>query len=71
MHSKSNIVKCMSYNDAYKVSDQLSESLCSRYQGNLEHHGDFHYLNCLHSYRTGNKLNCHEKACKKKDFVEL
>ena len=32
------------------------------------HHGDFYYLNCLHSFRTKNKLKSLEKACKNKDF---
>ena len=31
-------------------------------------HGDFYCLNCLHSFRTENKLKCHEKVCKSKDF---
>ena len=25
---------------------------------------DFYYLNCLHSFRTKNKLKSHEKVCK-------
>ena len=33
-----------------------------------KHDGDFSCLNCLHSYRTGNKLKSQEKACKNKDF---
>ena len=36
MHSKSNNIKIMSYNDANEVVDELFESLCSRYQDNLE-----------------------------------
>ena len=36
MHSKSNNIKFIPYNDANKVVDELFESLCSRYQGNLE-----------------------------------
>ena len=27
-----------------------------------KHHGDFYCLNSLHSFRTENKLNSHEKA---------
>ena len=30
--------------------------------------GDFYCLNCLHSFRTNNKLKFHEKVCKNKDF---
>ena len=38
-----------------------------------KHHGDFYYLNCIHSFRTENKLKSHEKLCIKykalKNFV--
>ena len=33
-----------------------------------KHHGDFYCLNCLHSFRTENKLKSHEKVCKNKYF---
>ena len=33
-----------------------------------KHYKDFHCLNCLHSFRTENKLDSHEKICKNKDF---
>ena len=36
-----------------------------------KHNGYFYYLNCLHSFRTENKLGCHEKVYKNKDFVEF
>ena len=36
-----------------------------------KHKGDFYYLNCLHSFRTENKLKSHEKVCKNKDFCEI
>ena len=36
MHSHSENKKCVSYNDANKVVDELFESFSSRYQGNLE-----------------------------------
>ena len=36
MHSRSNIIKFTSYNDANEVVDKLFESLRLRYQGNLE-----------------------------------
>ena len=32
---------------------------------------NFYCLNCLHSFRTENKLNSHEKACKDKDFCSI
>ena len=30
--------------------------------------GDFYCLNCLHSFRTKNKLESHKKVCKNKKF---
>ena len=36
-----------------------------------KHHGNFSYLNCLHSFRTENRLQSHEKPCKNKDFSEI
>ena len=31
-----------------------------------KHYGDFFYLNCLHSFRTKNKLESHKKVCENK-----
>ena len=36
MHSNSKDIKFTSYNDANKVVDKRFDSLCSKYQGNLE-----------------------------------
>ena len=36
-----------------------------------KHHGNFHCLNCLHSFRTENKLKYHEKVCKNKGFCGI
>ena len=36
-----------------------------------KHKGDYYCLNCLHSYRTENKLKSHEKICKNKDFCGI
>ena len=36
MHSRSDNIKFTSYNDANEIADELFETLCSRYQGNLE-----------------------------------
>ena len=33
-----------------------------------KHKGDFYCLNCLHSFKTENRLRSHEKVCKNKDF---
>ena len=36
-----------------------------------KHHGEFYCLNCLHTFRAENKLKCHEKVCKNKDFCGI
>ena len=36
-----------------------------------KHKGNFYCLNCLHSFRTENKLKSHEKVCKNKDFCGI
>ena len=36
-----------------------------------KHHGDFFCLNCLHSFRTENKLKPYEKVYKNKDFCGI
>ena len=36
-----------------------------------KHEGVFYSLNCLHSFRTENKLKSHKKVCKNKDFCEI
>ena len=36
MHSRSDNIKVTSYNDANELADELFESLCLRYQENLE-----------------------------------
>ena len=36
-----------------------------------KHHGDLLCLNCIHSFRTENKVKFHEKVCKNKDFYGI
>ena len=36
-----------------------------------KHNGKFYCLNCLHSFRTENKLECHEKVFKNKGFCGI
>ena len=36
-----------------------------------KHYCDFYSLNCLHSFRTKNKIKSHEKVCKNKDFCGI
>ena len=33
-----------------------------------KHNGDFYWLKCLHSYRTGNKLKKHKNVCENYDY---
>ena len=37
----------------------------------LKNYGDFYCLNCLHSFRTENKLKSCETVCKNKDFCGI
>ena len=34
-------------------------------------HGDFCFLNCLHSFATENKTESHKKVCENKDFCNV
>ena len=34
-------------------------------------HGEFYCLNCLHSFRTKNKLESHKRVCQKKFFCNV
>ena len=36
-----------------------------------KHHGDFHCLNCLHSFAREKKLESHKKVCENKDFYDV
>ena len=38
--------------------------VCIITQNIIENKGNFYCLNCLHSFKTENKLKCHEKVCK-------
>ena len=33
--------------------------------------GNFYCLDCLHSFRTKNRLESHKKVCKNKDFCNV
>ena len=54
--------------DCIIFSKKLSELLRGLTSKN---DGDFHCLNCLHCFRTKNKLESHKKICENKDFVTL
>ena len=36
-----------------------------------KNNGDFYCLNCLHSFRTKNKLELHKRVCENKDFCNV
>ena len=36
-----------------------------------KHKGDFYCLNCLHSFRTENKLKIHDNVCKNHDYCYI
>ena len=38
---------------------------------NSNHHGDFYFLNCFHSFETENKLQLHKRVCENKDFKKI
>ena len=48
----------------YLATKKLSALL----RGITSKHDGFYCLNCLHSFRTENRLKFHEKVCKNKDF---
>ena len=37
----------------------------------VKNHVGFYCLNCLHSFRTENKLKSHKKVCENKDFCNI
>ena len=37
----------------------------------LKHDGGYYCLNCLHSFKTENKLKSYEKVCENKDFCGI
>ena len=51
--------------------------LCSKKLSGLfrritsKNNGDFYCLNCLHPFRTKNKLELHKKVCENKDFCNV
>ena len=50
----------------------VKKSSALLYKTSLKNKDEFYCLNCLHSYRTEDKLKSHEKVCKKEKIsVEL
>ena len=50
----------------------MQQNNCTKLKGiTSKHHCCFYCLQCLHSFRTENKLRCHEKVCKSKDFCGI
>ena len=68
-HKRNNQVILLIINDGEKwhyLTVRSLSALLRRITSN--HNGDFYCLNCLHSYRTKNKLKKHEKLCNKHDY---
>ena len=40
-------------------------------RGITKNNGDFYCLNCLHSFRTKNKLESHKRVCENKGFCDV
>ena len=40
-------------------------------RNNIKNNGDFYCLDCLHSFRTENKLKSHKNVCEIKDFCNI
>ena len=55
-----------------RMSLSCSKKLSTLLRGIISKHYSYIYcLNCLHSFRTGNKLKSHEKVYKNKDFCGI
>ena len=52
----------------YLAVKKLSAPFC---RITSKHDGDFYFLNCLHSFRTGNKLKEHENVSKNHDYCYI
>ena len=46
----------------------VKKTICVTKRNNFKHDDYFYCQNCLHSFTTENKLKCHKKVCKSKDF---
>ena len=47
-------------------------SLSTLFRGiTSNYHGDFYYLNCLHSFRTDNVLKRHERLCDNNHYCNV
>ena len=69
-HEKQVILLMISHEEkshylALKKSSALLREITSK------NNGDFYCLNCIHSFRTKNKLDSPKKACETKDFCNV
>ena len=62
--NEENEKECWHYFAVKKISALL-------YKKTSNHNGDFSCLNCDNSFRTEEKLRCHERVCKNKDFCRI
>ena len=55
-----------------RIALSFSKKLSTLLHGiTSKHEGDFYCLNCLHSFRTENKLKSHEKVSKNKYYYGI
>ena len=55
-----------------KTALSCSKKLSALLRGITSKNNDgFYFLNCLHSFRTKNKLEPHKKVCEKKNFCNI
>ena len=47
------------------------KTACITMRKHLKNDDDFSCMKCPHSFRTENKLKCHENVCKNEDFCAI
>ena len=68
---KSQVILLMK-NDGKKWYCLATRKLSALLRGKTsKHDGDFHYLNCFHSFRSENKLKKHKSVCKNHDYCYI
>ena len=69
---KNQVILLMITDDGERWHYLAVRSLSALLRGiSSSNNGDFYYLNCLHSYRTLNKLKRHERVCNNHDYCHV
>ena len=73
LNCEKGIILLMTQNEEKGVLDYLAvKKLFTFLRGiTWKHHGTFYCLNCLDSFRNGNKHKSHGKVCNNKDFCGI